>query len=325
MRPALFLVIRILMSAGLLYLSLRNIHFDALRARLNHFGFGWFALAILATLAQVVLSAFRWCEVAERCGTPLGGGQAIKFNMIGTFFNQTLPSSIGGDAMRLWLFGRIAGWRAATYSVLVERAIGLIALAIIIVGSLPWSYPLITSVKGQAALVIIGGAALASSIGFLVLGALSWPWLKRWWPLRHIHACGEIANTVLFNARSGPNVAVLSLAIHVLAVVTAWCCAMAIHASVSFWQVFLLIPPIMLITMLPISIAGWGVREASMTVAFGYAGLLTNEGTVVSLLFGIVTFIAGAMGGLVWISSPEKRDKAAAIVPRLDGDRTPYP
>jgi uncharacterized membrane protein YbhN (UPF0104 family) len=318
MRPALFLVIRILMSVGLLYLSLRNIHFDALRARLTDFGFGWFALALLATLLQVVLSALRWCEVAKRCGAPLESGRAIKFNMIGTFFNQTLPSSIGGDAMRLWLFGHIAGWREATYSVLVERAIGLIALAIIIVGSLPWSYPLITSPKGQAALVIIGAAALASSLGFLLIGSLSWPWLKHWWPLRHVHACGEVANKVLFNTRSGPKVVALSLAIHMLAVAAAWCCVMAIHASASFMQIFLLIPPIMLITMLPISIAGWGVREASMTVAFGYAGLMTAEGTVVSILFGIVTFIAGAIGGLIWISSPEKRGKAAAVVPRLD-------
>jgi len=318
MRPALFLVIRILMSAGLLYLSFRSIHFDALRARLNDFGFGWFILAILATLAQVVLSAFRWCEVTQRCGAPLDGTRAIKFNMIGTFFNQTLPSSIGGDAMRLWLLGRSAGWREATYSVLVDRAIGLIALAVIIVGSLPWSYPLITSPKGQVALVAIGGAALAASLGFLILGALSWPWLKRWWPLRHVHACGEIANQVLFNARSGPKVVALSLTIHMLAVAAAWCCAIAIHASASFWQVFLLIPPIMLITMLPISIAGWGVREASMTVAFGYAGLMTGEGTVVSLLFGIASFIAGALGGLVWVSSPEKRDKATAAAPRFD-------
>jgi uncharacterized membrane protein YbhN (UPF0104 family) len=220
--------------------------------------------------------------------------------------------------MRLWLFGHIAGWREATYSVLVERAIGLIALAIIIVGSLPWSYPLITSPKGQAALVIIGAAALASSLGFLLIGSLSWPWLKHWWPLRHVHACGEVANKVLFNTRSGPKVVALSLAIHMLAVAAAWCCVMAIHASASFMQIFLLIPPIMLITMLPISIAGWGVREASMTVAFGYAGLMTAEGTVVSILFGIVTFIAGAIGGLIWISSPEKRDKAAAVVPRLE-------
>lgn len=318
MRSALFLALRILISVGLLYLSLRGIQFDAVWARLNDFGFGWFALAIAATLVQVVLSAHRWREVTKRCNADLDDARAIKFNMIGTFFNQTLPSSIGGDAMRLWLLGRTAGWRQATYSVLVDRAVGLIALAVIIVGSLPWSYPLITSPKGRIALVVIGAAALASSIGFLVIGSLSWPWLKGWWPLRHIHACGEIANKVLFDPRSGPKVAVLSLAIHTLAVVTAWCCVMAIHASASFGEIFLLIPPIMLITMMPISIAGWGVREASMTVAFGYAGLVTGDGTVVSILFGIVTFIVGALGGLVWISSPEKRDRITPAVPRLD-------
>ena len=68
----------------------------------------------------------------------------------------------------------------------------------------------------------------------------------------------------------------------------------------------MLIPPIMLITMMPISIAGWGVREATMMVAFGYAGLAQTDGTVVSILFGAVYFIVGAAGGLVWIFSAEK-------------------
>jgi uncharacterized membrane protein YbhN (UPF0104 family) len=62
----------------------------------------------------------------------------------------------------------------------------------------------------------------------------------------------------------------------------------------------------MLITMLPLSIAGWGVREATMALAFGYAGLVTNEGINVSLLYGAVSFVAGAIGGLVWIFSAEK-------------------
>ena len=68
----------------------------------------------------------------------------------------------------------------------------------------------------------------------------------------------------------------------------------------------MLTPPIMLITMMPISIAGWGVREATMMVAFGYAGLAQTDGTVVSILFGAVYFILGAIGGLVWIFSAEK-------------------
>lgn len=62
----------------------------------------------------------------------------------------------------------------------------------------------------------------------------------------------------------------------------------------------------MLITMLPISIAGWGVREATMGLAFGYAGLMPSEGVNISLLFGAVTFAVGAVGGLVWVVSAEK-------------------
>jgi hypothetical protein len=69
----------------------------------------------------------------------------------------------------------------------------------------------------------------------------------------------------------------------------------------------------MLFTMLPISIAGWGIREASMGLAFGYAGLMTNEGVNISLLFGAVTFIIGGFGGLVWIFSAEKAAQGAAM------------
>jgi hypothetical protein len=78
-----------------------------------------------------------------------------------------------------------------------------------------------------------------------------------------------------------------------------------------FGQVFQLVPPVMLITMLPISIAGWGVREATMGLAFGYAGLMSNEGVNVSLLFGAVSFLVGVFGGLVWILSPEKAAQGA--------------
>ena len=62
----------------------------------------------------------------------------------------------------------------------------------------------------------------------------------------------------------------------------------------------------MLVIMMPISIAGRGVREVTMTVAFGYAGLAQADGTVASILFGAVYFIVGALGGLVWILSAEK-------------------
>ena len=111
-----------------------------------------------------------------------------------------------------------------------------------------------------------------------MLGRLQWPWLKRWWATHHIHACAVIANRVIFSRERGPKIAVLSLLVHVLAVVIAWCVVRSIAAPVLFGQVFLLIPPVMLITMMPISIAGWGVREATMGLAFGYAGLDGQRG-----------------------------------------------
>ncbi len=319
MRSFLVLVIRIVVSLGLLYLALRGIDVGNLKNRLGGIQPAWFGVSVLVTLFQVLVGAMRWREITNQCGAPLTDSQAFRFNMIGSFFNQTLPSAIGGDAMRLWLVGRTgAGWRAATYSVLVDRAIGLIALAVIVIVSLPWSFGMIGDAKGRLGLVLIDLAALGAGAAFLLLGRLSWPWLKNWWPTRHVHACSVIANNILFNRRSGPKIAALSLLIHVLAVVIAWCAVRAIAASADFEQIFMLIPPIMLITMLPISIAGWGVREASMMVAFGYAGLAPADGTVVSLLFGASFFVVGAIGGLVWIFSAEKGSKMPAVVPDID-------
>ena len=307
MRGFLLLAVRIVISAALLYLAFRGINFAAIQSRLSQISLVWVLLAILATLFQTFLGALRWREISAQCDAPLGTGQAFRYNMIGAFFNQTLPSTIGGDAMRLWLVRQTgAGWRAATYSVLVDRAIGLIALALIVVASLPWSYDLIGNAHGRLALLLVDIGAISAGLGFLVFGKLPWSWLKALWPLRHIHACSVVANQVIFNRSSGPKIAVLSFLIHVLAVVITWCAVRSIAAPANFEQLFLLVPPIMLITMLPISIAGWGVREATMMVAFGYAGLAPTDGTVVSLLFGAAYFVVGAIGGLVWVLSSEK-------------------
>jgi uncharacterized membrane protein YbhN (UPF0104 family) len=282
MRRFLLSAIKILISAALLYLALRKVNLTELASRINNAAsLGWILLAIAVTFLQIFVGVLRWCEISAECGAPLPTKQAMRFNLIGAFFNQTLPSSIGGDAVRLWLVARNgAGWRAATYSI-GDRG-------------------------GRSALLLVDFAALAGGAGFLVLGWLRWPWLKRLWGMNHLHACAVIANRVIFSRKHGPAIAVLSVLVHVLAVVIAWCVVRAIAAPVVFGQIFQLVPPVMLITMLPISIAGWGVREATMGLAFGYAGLLASEGVNVSLLFGAVTFVVGAFGGLVWVFSAEK-------------------
>jgi hypothetical protein len=316
MRRLLLSAAKILVSAALLYFALRKTDFADLSSRLNLASLGWIALALAVTVLQLFLGALRWREISTDCGAPLATPQALRYNLIGSFFNQTLPSAIGGDALRLWLLARAgSGWRAATYSVFIDRAIGLIGLAALIAMTLPWSLTLIGDPQARTAVLLLDIAALGAGAVFLLLHKIRWPWLRRLWSAHHFYACSEIASRVLFNRSSGPKLAVLSLLIHVLAVVIAWCAARSIAAPVDFGQIFQLIPPVMLITMIPISIAGWGLREASMGLAFGYAGLATHEGINVSLLFGAVYFIVGAFGGLIWILSAEKAAQGTAPIP----------
>lgn len=319
MRAFFILLIRIVVSLALLYLALRGINFAAIQVRLSQISIGWIIAGVVVTVLQTVLSAFRWREISALCGAELTDMQAFRYNMIGAFFNQTLPSSIGGDAVRLWLVGRTGvGWRAATYSILTDRAVGFIALALVIVVSLPFSSDVISDQHGWFALILVDLAAVAAGVGFLIFGRLPFAWLKRWWPTRHIHACSVIANQVIFSRTHGLKIAALSITIHVLAVVVALCAVRSIAAPGDFMQLFMLIPPVTLITMLPISIAGWGVREATMMVAFGYAGLVPADGTVVSILYGAIYFILGGMGGLVWIFSAEKSAGKMTIPGAID-------
>src|SRR3978361_153459 len=151
MRRILLSALKILVSGALLYFALRKANFADLASRINIASLGWIGLAIAVTFLQIFVGVLRWREIGAECGAPLATRQAMRFNLIGVFFNQTLPSSIGGDAVRLWLVARGgAGWRAATYSIFVDRAIRLIALSVLILASLPSSYRLIDDPHGRS-------------------------------------------------------------------------------------------------------------------------------------------------------------------------------
>src|ERR1700755_665085 len=103
MRQFLLSAAKILVSAALLYLALRKIDLLALFSRINNLGsLTWIALAISVTFFQIFIRVLRWREISAECGAPLGLRQAMRYNVIGTFFNQTLPSAIGGGAGQAW-------------------------------------------------------------------------------------------------------------------------------------------------------------------------------------------------------------------------------
>src|ERR1700687_191773 len=96
MRRILLSTLKILVSAALLYFSLRKINLADLASRINVLRLGWIGIAIAVTCLQIFVGVLRWREISAECGAPIETKQAMRFNVIGTFFNQTLPSGLGG-------------------------------------------------------------------------------------------------------------------------------------------------------------------------------------------------------------------------------------
>ena len=304
MRRTLLLLAKATISILLLYFSLRWVDVGTLGDRLSRFQPAWMALALFLLTAQVAFLAARWKKIATVCRAQLPYGTALQLSFIAAFFNQVLPSTVGGDGARIWFFARKgAGWARATYSVLIDRIVGLLVLALIVLVCLPWTMKLIHDPIARTVILMIGFGAVAGSILFVLIGTRFQPWLNHWALTRHLSKASAIAATLCGSPLSMSYVIACSIVIHLLSIASAWCCIMAIAAPVSFAQVLILLPPVLLISTIPISIAGWGVRESSMIAAFAFAGLAESDGLTLSILFGAAVFVVGLAGGLVWIFS----------------------
>jgi glycosyltransferase 2 family protein len=315
MRKALTLSIKAAVSGLLLYFTLAAVNLGTVMSRLNHIDPRWVVIGLFILVVQLAALAWRWQLLVVRCGADLSFARSFRLSLIGVFFSQTLPSSVGGDATRIWLLGKQSTWRIAAYSVLLDRVIGVVALAVLVVCCLPWTLGLVRSPVGRAALLIIGFGCIAAGIVFV---ALSWQrlhFLQRWPPTRHLAAAANVALSILRSPSSLVAVFGLSIVIHMLAAVAAWCAARAVGADLPLLYSLYLVPPVILLTVIPISIAGWGVREGAMVVAFGYAGLAQSDGLIVSLLFGFGYLVLGIVGGLVWVLTSSGNN---AVAPAVD-------
>jgi glycosyltransferase 2 family protein len=315
MRRTLLLLVKAAISGFLLYFSLRLVNFDALIERLHRLEPGWLFLAIGLMATQVLLVSARWRQIAISCGTDMGFAGTLQINFIAAFFNQVLPSTVGGDGVRIWFAARRgAGWANATYSVLLDRIFGVFVLALVVAACLPWTLQLIREPVPRAVLLVFACGAIAGPLLVLLAGTRFDRWLRQWAITRHVAAAVEAAAKICRSRRSVVIVIGCSIIIHLLTISAAWCCVKAVAAPVGFAHVLFLMPPVLLIATVPISIAGWGVRESSMIAAFAYAGLAESDGLTVSILFGAVSFVIGIIGGIVWISSGFRKATFAPTV-----------
>jgi uncharacterized membrane protein YbhN (UPF0104 family) len=318
MRKALSLLIKAAVSGLLLYFALATVHVGAVTARLSQVDFRWIGLGLLLLLLQNLVLSARWRQIVTRCGANLPLPQAFRFTMIGTFFSQTLPSSVGGDAVRIWLLGKRTNWRVAAYSVFLDRVVGVVALAALVVACLPWTLALIRDPVGRGALLLIGLGFIAAGIVFVGLAWQRLRILQRWSATRHLAAVATVAAAILRSPRALAFIFGLSIVIHLMTALAGWCAAHAVGAEMPVVYSLFLIPPVIMVTVLPISIAGWGLREGAMVAAFSYAGLPQADGLIVSLLFGAGFLVIGIIGGLVWILTVDRAARHAVPATALE-------
>jgi hypothetical protein len=253
-------------------------------------------------LVQVLLLSVRWSAIAG--GAILPVGMAVRLSFIGSFFGQVLPSTVGGDAARIVLLARQgAGWGKAAHSVLADRVIGLLMLAIIVLGCLLMTFARVSDPLARLALLAVAAAAIAGASVFFLLRFYPFSLLTKLPYGHHLAEASSLAENVLRVPRTAAVVTICSLAGQIGAVGIAWCCARAVAAPVPFLDLLALVPPVLLIATLPVSIAGWGLREGTMATAFTLAGLSGQDGVLISLLLGLVYVVTGCVGGLVWIAS----------------------
>jgi len=302
-RSALILALKLAVSAGLIALVLSKIDLGELKNRLLSPGSAALGAALALAVIQIPVVAWRFRRVLGALGQPIRFADAVTINMIGLFFNQSLPSTMGGDAMRVWRLVRsgLTLGRAVS-GVLVDRITALIGIVILIALTLPVLFGLVEDRQPVIAFTVVVAVMVAGIAVTLAIRRLP-AFLRHLRLVRGLGALiGDLRRIVLQPSHSGP---VLGLAIlgHLLTTAIVYALALAYGVQVGYVECLVLVSPVMLVSVVPISIAGWGVREGAMVAAFALVGIAAADALVVSVAFGLLNVMIGLPGGLVFLAT----------------------
>lgn len=303
--------VKLLLSIAVLVYIARGLNLGQLRTHLLSVNPFLFVLALALIFVQTFALNGRWELIMRALGVSLDWLAGWRILMISLWFNQVLPSSVGGDAVRMWLLRqRDVQWPEAVKGVAADRFTALIGLIALMVAGLPF---LLLRVSNQAAILAIGGLTLAGVAGTVVLLTLD-RLPKRLIAFPAVASFVRFGTLVRFLLLQSKHRGLLfgsALLIHLVTAAACYALARGVGAQLSVVDAAILIPPVILLTAVPISISGWGVREGAMVACLGLAGVPSEEALSVSILLGAVSVIIGLAGGVIWLTSPERGSYAA--------------
>jgi uncharacterized membrane protein YbhN (UPF0104 family) len=296
--------VRIAVSLAIVVYILVDVDHGDLAAALGRVRLGPFFGALLLYLAGQLMSSYKWWLLGTSVGLDRPLGSYTRFYFMGMFFNLFGPSTLGGDVVRtLYLAdGRQPG--LSFNSVVFDRASGLaLLMALGAVGLL--LFPQYDFPWALTAGVVVAGAGL-------VIGWWTCPYLVRLLPERNrIRRQVEDELAPFWrDRRMLLGISVVSIAFHLTQVTAQWVLARAAGAALPFSYCLIFHPMISVMTALPLSVGGFGVREGGYLYFLTRIDVDDSIAVTAGLLWFAVTALAGLLGGALFLAS-------GAELPRL--------
>lgn len=305
-RRRLVFIGKLVVGLGLLAFLITRSDPARLLGRLMEVRVGWLALVLVLPHVGIALSSLKWRLLLRERGIRTGFGRLFALYMIGTFFNNFLPTMVGGDVVKAYHLGRESGDHSAVAAAtFMERYVGfgalvsLLPLAVLhasIVESWPWIR--------WAALAIVGLYASTLAV-FLRVGESLTEFSWEWKPVgRFLSAFRKTGRRVRAFRRSLPVVGValgISLAFYLVTGVASWAAARSVGTEVALWYMIGIIPWVLLGGLLPVSLNGLGITEAGYVLFLGLAGIPTVDAVAMGLVLRGRVFITAILGGVIFL------------------------
>lgn len=297
-RRILSTVLRLAVSIALIAWLLRRTDFREVAAALRSADLRLVLAAALLIPLGYLCSVLRWRALLRSQGGDAPLSFLVRSLMTGIFFNNLLPSTIGGDAVRAWDTSRAGVGRATAVAiVLVDRFVGLLALVLFAAVGLLISGRLTERVPDLYGWVLGGAAVMGLIAALLFLPSRRAPAL-----LAGVLPGKAAAALFAFQGKGRVLVVAFawSIGLQALVVLNAWTLARALHVPIPLPYFFLIMPVALFAMMLPVSINGIGVRENAYAFFFAAFGVAAAAGVAVAWLdYGLILLQALA-GGAVY-------------------------
>jgi uncharacterized membrane protein YbhN (UPF0104 family) len=307
----LFIAFKFAVSAVLLWILFSRIDGEKLWTSTRPASIPWLIISVAIYALTIAAGVWRWRVLLEAQDVHIRTGHLTRSYLVGLFFNNFLPSNIGGDVIRIRDTAPTAGSKTlATAVVVVDRGLGLMALVLVAA----CGASLVAAGAGRAALPILpawlwGGFLLAA--GVLAPAVLAPAGFGRvLQPLRVLHpewidSRIKRLTDMLSRFRDRPTALVLCFGGGVLVqaafVAFYLAVAYALRIPIGPWDMAVVVPLSFIIQMAPVSINGFGVREATFSLYFSRLGLPLESALLVSLVPTALVMLCSLSGAAVYV------------------------